>query len=132
MNSQDFGFTENELSHLTIGFAIEIHTAIGPGLLEKVYRDILYHKLKKAGFYVEKEKKIAVKLEGIHFDYGYKADLIVENKLLIEVKTVERLMDKHFAQTLTYLRLGDYHLGLLINFNELLLKDGIRRVVNKF
>ncbi len=132
MNSKNIGFTENELSHLIIGFAIEIHTAIGPGLLEKVYKDLLYHKMKKAGFYVEKEKKIAVKFEGIQFDCGYRADLVVENKLLIEVKAVEQLMDKHFAQTLTYLRLGDYHLGLLINFNELLLKDGIRRVVNKF
>ena len=123
--------TENELSNIIIGFAIEVHKSLGPGLLENAYKECLYYKIMQTGFKVEKEKPMPLIFEEVKLDCGYRIDILVENKVVIEVKSVEALNDIHLAQTLTYLKLGKFKLGLLINFNELLLKDGIKRVVNK-
>ena len=122
--------TENEISNKIIGFAIEIHKALGPGLLESVYKECLFYKINKSGLFVEKEKAMPLIFEEVKLDCGYRVDLLVEKKLIIEVKSVEALNTVHLSQTLTYLRLENYKLGLLINFNEILLKNGIRRVAN--
>ena len=121
---------ENELSHIIIGLAIDVHNALGPGLLESAYQECLYYKLNKEGFKVEKEKRMPLVYEDVKLDCGYRIDLLVEEKLVIEIKSVDVLDDIHLAQTLTYLKLGNYKLGLLINFNVTLLKHGIKRVVN--
>ena len=121
---------ENEISKIVIGLAIEVHKALGPGLLEHTYKECLFYKINKFGFFVEKEKAMPVIFEDVKLDCGYRVDLLVEGKMIIELKSVESLSVIHLAQTLTYLKLGDYKLGLLINFNEVLLKNGIRRVVN--
>lgn len=122
--------TEDELSKEIIGLAIMVHTALGPGLLESVYAACLYYKIVQSGFKVEKEKPIPVHFEDVQLDCGFRIDLLVEDKLLIELKSVIALNDVHLAQTLTYLKLGNYKLGLLINFNVYRLKDGLKRVVN--
>lgn len=122
--------SENELSNKAIGLAIEVHSALGPGLLESAYKECLYYKAGQSGFWVEKEKPMPLVFEGVKLDCGYRIDLLLENKLVIEIKSVDGLSDIHLAQTLTYLKLGNYKLGLLINFNVLKLKDGIKRVVN--
>lgn len=123
--------TENEISNKVIGIAIDVHRSLGPGLLENAYKECLFYKLNKEGLFVEKEKSMPLIYEGVKMDCGYRVDLLVENKLVIELKSVEELNDVHLAQTLTYLKLGNYKLGLLINFNVELLKYGIKRVVNK-
>jgi len=120
----------NELSGLIIGMAIEVHTALGPGLLESCYKECLYYKIGKSGLYVEKEKPMPLVYEDVKLECGYRIDLMIENKLIIEIKSVETLNDIHLAQTLTYLKLGNYKLGLLMNFNVVKLKDGIKRVIN--
>ncbi|GAA3751414.1 GxxExxY protein [Flavobacterium ginsengisoli] len=122
--------TENEISNIVIGLAIEIHKKLGPGLLENVYKECLFYKIKQRGLFVEKEKSLPLVFEEVKLDCGYRIDILAENKLLIEIKSVESLTVNHLAQTLSYLRLGNFKLGLLINFNEILLKNGIRRVVN--
>jgi GxxExxY protein len=122
--------TENELSNKIIGLAIEVHSALGPGLLESAYKECLYYKIGKSDLWVEKEKPIPLIFEEVKLECGYRIDLVVENKFVIEIKSVEALNDIHLAQTLTYLKLGNYKLGLLMNFNVLKLKDGIRRVIN--
>lgn len=122
--------TENEISHKAIGLAMEVHSALGAGLLENAYKECLYYKLWKAGFYVEKEKAMPLIFEEVKLDCGYRIDLLIENKLVVEIKSVDALHDIHLAQTLTYMKLGNYKLGLLINFNVLRLRDGIKRVVN--
>lgn len=122
--------TENDISKVVIGLAIEVHKALGPGLLESTYKECLFYKINKHGLFVEKEKPMPIFFEEIKLDCGYRVDLLVERKLIIELKSVESLSVTHLAQTLTYLKLGNYKLGLLINFNEILLKNGIRRVVN--
>ena len=116
--------TENELSNKIIGLAIEVHNSLGPGLLESAYKECLYYKIGKSGLWVEKEKPMPLVFEEVKLDCGYRIDLLIENKVVIEVKSV------HLAQALTYLKLGNYKLGLLINFNVTRLKDGIKRVVN--
>ncbi|RYU92515.1 GxxExxY protein [Mucilaginibacter terrigena] len=121
---------ENELSNGIIGIAIEVHKALGPGLLESAYKECLFYKLFQAGYYVEKEKPMPLVFEEVRLDCGYRIDLLVDNKLVIEIKSVEATNDVHLAQTLTYLKLGNYKLGLLINFNVVRLKDGIKRVIN--
>jgi GxxExxY protein len=118
------------LSNKVLGIALEVHSVLGPGLLESAYKECLYYKLFKGGFYVEKEKPMPVIFEEIKLDCGYRIDLFVENKLVLELKSVEAINDIHLAQTLTYLKLGSYKLGLLMNFNTVRLKDGIRRVIN--
>ncbi len=121
---------ENELSNRIIGLAMEVHDALGPGLLENAYKECLYYKIAKEGIGVEKEKSMPLVFEEVELDCGYRIDLLVEDKLVIELKSVESLTDVHLAQTLTYLKLGDYKLGLLINFNVIRLKNGIKRVIN--
>lgn len=121
---------ENELSKKVIGFAIDVHKTLGPGLLESAYRECLYYDLVQSGLYVEKEKPMPIVYKEVKLDHGYRMDLLVENKLVVEIKTVEFFTDVHLAQILTYLRLGDYRLGLLINFHVSRLKDGIKRVIN--
>ncbi len=123
--------TENQISGIIIGKAIEVHRALGPGLLESAYQECLYHELINEGLKVEKEKPMPIIYKDIKLDHGYRLDLLVENKVVIEIKTVDTLIDVHTAQILTYLKLGDYKLGLLINFNVPLLKEGIKRYVNK-
>jgi GxxExxY protein len=122
--------TENEISTKIIGLAIEVHKVLGPGLLESAYKESLFYMINKPGLTVEKEKALPLIFEEVKLDCGYRIDLLVENKLVIEIKSVDSLNDIHLAQTLTYLKLGNYKLGLLINFNEVLLKSGIRRIVN--
>ncbi len=122
--------TENEIASIIIGCGIEVHSALGPGLFENAYQECLFYKLTKEGFYVEKEKPMPLIFEDVQLECGYRIDLLVENKVVIELKSVEALNDVHLAQTLTYLKLGNYKLGLLMNFNVSLLKKGIRRVVN--
>lgn len=121
---------ENELSHKVIGLAMEVHTALGAGLLESAYQECLFYKLSTSGLFVEKEKQMPLVFEEVKLEVGYRIDLLVERKLVIEIKSVESLNDVHLAQTLTYMKLGGYKLGLLINFNVVRLKDGIKRIVN--
>ncbi len=122
--------TENQIANRVIGLAIEVHKALGPGLLESAYKECLFYKIKQAGFVVEKEKPMPLVFGEVKLDCGYRIDILVENKLVIELKAVEALNDVHLAQILTYLKLGNFKLGLLINFNVSLLKKGIRRVIN--
>ena len=122
--------TENELAYKVIGLAMDIHNALGPGLLESAYQECLFYKLKKEGLYAEKEKGLPLIYEEVNLECGYRIDILVENKLVIETKSVDALNDIHLAQTLTYLKLGNYKLGLLINFNTVLLKNGIKRIIN--
>lgn len=121
---------ENEISGKIIKCAIEVHKALGPGLLESAYKECLFYQLNKASINVEKEKPMPLIFEQVKLDCGYRMDLLVENKVVIEIKCVEALNDVHIAQILTYLKLGNYKLGLLINFNVFLLKDGIKRIIN--
>lgn len=122
--------TENQLANRIIGCALQVHKALGPGLLESVYQECLYFKLKEENLVVVKEKPMPLIFEEVQLDCGYRIDLLVNEKVLIELKSVEALNDVHLAQTLTYMKLGGYKLGLLINFNTNLLKNGIKRVVN--
>ncbi len=121
---------ENLLSRIVISHAMQVHSALGPGLLENAYKECLFYSLEKEGVLVEKEKPIPLVYENVKLDCGYRLDLLVGNKLVIEIKSVEAINDIHLAQTLTYLRLGKYKLGLIINFNVKSLKNGLKRVVN--
>lgn len=121
---------ENELSNIILGCAIEVHKQLGPGLLESAYRECLYYELVKAGLEVQKEKPLPIIYKEVKLDHGYRIDLLVNNKVVIEIKTVETFTDVHTAQVLTYLKLGNYKLGLLLNFYVTTLKYGIRRVIN--
>jgi GxxExxY protein len=122
--------TENEISKIIVDCAYKAHTTLGPGLLESVYEKVLAHEIEKNGLRVDKQIAMKVQYNDIVFDEGYRADLIVENKVIIELKSVDALAPVHYKQLLTYLRLADKRLGLLINFNEALIKDGIHRIVN--
>ena len=122
--------SENDIATKIIGCAIEVHKALGPGLLESAYQECLFYKLREEGLRVEREKSMPLVFEEVNLDCGYRIDLLVENKVVIELKSVEALNDVHLAQTLTYLKLGKFKLGLLINFNVSLLKKGIKRVIN--
>lgn len=121
---------ENEISNKVIGLAIQVHQSLGPGLLESAYKECLYYKLQQNGFTVEKEKPMPLVFERVKLECGYRIDLLIERKVVIEIKSVEALNDVHFAQILTYMRLGNFKLGLLINFNVSLLKNGIQRIAN--
>ena len=120
----------NELSRVVIEVAIDIHRRLGPGLLESVYKEVMLHELRKRGCKVEKEVPIPVIWEGIQLEVGFRADLIVEDRLIIELKSVEANSPVHKKILLTYLRLANIRLGLLMNFGMELLKDGISRVAN--
>jgi GxxExxY protein len=121
---------DNELTHKIIGAAMEVHKTLGPGLLESAYKECLFYKLKQENLVVVKEKAMPLIFEEVKLECGYRIDLLVENRVVIEIKSVEALNDVHLAQTLTYMKLGDYKLGLLINFNVTLLKQGIKRLIN--
>lgn len=123
-------YTENELSKLIFNSALKIHRALGPGLLESSYEECLFYELRKIGLKTEKQKKLHLQYEEVTLDVGYRVDLMVEDKVIIEIKAVETLNNVHKAQLLTYLKLSGCKLGLLINFNVALIKNGIRRVVN--
>ena len=119
---------ENSLATEVIGAAIEVHRALGPGLLESAYHECLMHELGLRKLTFEKEVPIALDYKGVVVGVAYRADLLVANKLLVELKTVDRLLPVHKAQLVTYLRLTNRKLGLLINFNVTVLKEGIQRV----
>lgn len=121
---------EDKLSNIVIGAAIEVHRQLGPGLLESAYQQCLEKELTELGLNVEKEKPMPIIYKSLKLDHGYRMDLLIENKLVVEIKTVDAFIDVHFAQLLTYLKLGNYKLGLLFNFNVTLLKNGIKRIIN--
>ncbi|WPR76978.1 GxxExxY protein [Algoriphagus sp. NG3] len=121
---------EDELSNIILGAAIDVHTQLGPGLLENVYKKVLAIKLQNLGLHVEVEKTMPILIDGISIDLGYKIDLLVQEKLVIELKSVKEISDVHVAQAINYLKLGKYKLGLIINFNVSKLKYGIKRVIN--
>ncbi|MBX2905154.1 MAG: GxxExxY protein [Taibaiella sp.] len=122
---------ENELSNIIIGEAIAVHQVLGPGLLESVYEECLVHRLIKRGVNVERQKPIPLIFEEVSMECGFRCDILVDRKVIVEVKAVEGINDVHLAQVLTYLKLTDTKLGLLMNFNVVRLKDGIKRVANK-
>jgi len=122
--------TENEISKKVIGIAIELHKKLGPGLLESVYENALAYDLKETGLKVIQQVPMPFEYKEVKLDVGYRLDLLVEDKLIIEIKSVETLAPVHYAQLLTYLKLSNLKLGLLINFNTKLLKDDIHRIVN--
>ena len=122
--------TENELSKIFSDCALKVHQNLGPGLLESAYEECLFYELKKTGLAIQKQKALPLVYEEVRLDIGYRIDIIVENKLILEIKSVEALNDIHFAQLLTYLKLTNCKLGMLINFNVNLIKNGINRVVN--
>ncbi len=122
--------TENEVARIVVDAAFKVHSRLGPGLLESVYREVLKYELEKRGLQVRKEVPISVIYEEVRLDIGFLADLVVENLVIIELKSVEQIHPVHKKQLLTYLRLADKRLGLLINFNVALIKDGISRIVN--
>jgi GxxExxY protein len=119
----------NQLANEIIGLAIKVHKALGPGLLESSYKECLFYEVVKAGYFAEKEKPLPLIYETVKLDIGYRIDLLIENKLIVEIKAVDALADIHSAQVLTYLKLSGNRLGLLINFNVTLLKNGIKRLV---
>lgn len=120
----------NGLTERVIGASIRVHKELGPGLLESAYQECLFYVLSKDGLFVEKEKPVPVTFENVHLECGYRIDILVERKLVLEIKSVDSINSVHLAQTLTYLKLGNYKLGLLLNFNVSLMKRGIKRVVN--
>jgi GxxExxY protein len=121
--------SENELSSLIIGCALKVHKALGPGLLESAYEVCLLYELAKLGLKVECQKGLPLIYEEVNLECGYRLDLLVEGKVIVELKAIESLTSLHTAQVLTYLKLSNCKLGLLINFNVPLLKDGIKRLV---
>ena len=121
---------ENEVSSKIIGAAIEVHKVLGPGLLESAYELSLERELQLQGLNVQRQIGLPLVYKDVKCDVGYRLDLLVENSVIVEIKSVEALNDVHLAQLLTYLKLSDRNLGLLINFNVARLKNGIRRVVN--
>lgn len=123
--------TENEISRVIVDASYRIHVELGPGLFESVYEKILSYELMKKGLYISRQKTIPIVWEEIKMEHGFRADLIVENKVLIEIKSVESIAPVHQKQVLTYLKLTKLKLGLLINFNEAYIKNGITRIVNK-
>ncbi len=122
--------TENELSKIVFECGLKVHRALGAGLLESAYEECLYYEIAKTGIFIEKQKGLPLVYNEVKLDIGYRIDLIVENKLIVEVKAVEVLADIHMAQILTYLKLSGCKLGLLINFNTVLFKNGVKRVIN--
>jgi GxxExxY protein len=122
--------TENDIAKIVVDLLIKIHRKTGPGLYESIYEKILCHELDKVNLKYERQASIKVVYDDIDFNFGYKADLIIENKVILELKSVENVLPVHGKQLLTYLRLTGIKLGLLVNFNESLMKDGISRIMN--
>ena len=127
-----FAMEINELTERVIGASIKVHSHLGPGLLESAYKACLIHELRQAEVYVEQEYPLPLIYEDIKLECGYRADILVEKKVIVEIKSVDSLNDLHLAQVLTYLKLSNCRIGLLINFNALRLKDGLKRVINKY
>ena len=121
---------ENEIATEILDAAFKIHRSLGPGLLESAYKECLFYELKKTSLWVQKEVALPLVYEEVKLDCGYRADLLVENSVIVELKSIEALTDLHLSQTLTFLRLANCKLGLLINFNSQYLKDGIKRIIN--
>ncbi|MGB0863832.1 MAG: GxxExxY protein [Saprospiraceae bacterium] len=121
---------ENEITGAIVDASLKVHRALGPGLLESVYEEVLAYELANRGFEVHRQVAIPVVYEDVVFDKGFRADIIVNGKVIIELKSVEELKPVHYKQLLTYLKLGDKRVGLLINFNVNLIKHGIKRIVN--
>ena len=121
---------ENEIAKIIVDAAFKVHQALGPGLFESVYETVLAHEIEKRGLAVERQKAIPINYGGMVFDEGFRADLVVDDKVIVELKSVETVSPVHKKQLLTYLRLADKRLGLLINFGANLIKEGIFRVVN--
>lgn len=122
--------SENDISKIVFESALKIHRILGPGLLESAYEECMFYELKKYNLKVEKQKQLPLVYEEVKLDAGYRIDIIIEDKFIVEIKSVESLNDVHLAQLLTYLRLSNCKLGLLINFNVDLLKNGVKRVIN--
>jgi len=122
--------SENDIAKIIVDTAFHIHKSLGPGLLESVYEIILAHELKRRGLNVDRQVPVPVVYDNIKLDEGFRADLVVEDKVILELKSVEKVIPVHKKQLLTYLRLADKRLGLLINFGSELMRDGISRVVN--
>lgn len=123
---------ENQIAEKVIGLAIKVHSILGPGLLESVYEKVLAFELHRNNFEIVVQEPVAVYYEGVVIDDGFRADIIVNRMVILELKSVRRVEDIHLKQLLTYVRLKNLKLGLLINFNETLLRNGIRRVINGF
>lgn len=123
-------WTENEIATEVVDAAYHVHTRLGPGLLETVYEVVLAHELKKRGLRLVRQVPVPIEYDEIKFDEGFRADIIVEDKVILELKSIEQLARVHHKQLLTYLRLADKRLGLLINFGQEYVKDGIKRIVN--
>jgi GxxExxY protein len=121
---------ENDLAKLVFNCGLNVHKALGPGLLESSYEECLFYELTKNKIWAEKQKALPLIYEDIKLEIGYRVDLLIENKLVVEVKSVEALNDIHMAQVLTYLKLSNCKLGLLINFNTTLFKNGVKRIIN--
>ncbi|MCD6553014.1 MAG: GxxExxY protein [Anaerolineae bacterium] len=121
---------ENEIGTIIVDTAVQLHMALGPGLLESVYEVLLAQRLQKAGLKVARQVPIPIEFDGIRFDEGFRADIIVENKVIIELKSVETIHKAHKKQVLTYLRLTNMKLGYLLNFGAPVMKDGIFRIIN--
>ena len=124
--------TDYQLTQGVIGRAMKVHSALGPGLLESAYKECLCFELRQAGFFVEKEKPMPLVYSEVKLDCGYRVDILVERRLIIEIKAVEAINDVILAQVLTYLKLADLRLALIINFHALHLRNGIKRVVNRY
>ena len=124
--------SENEISSKIIGAAIEVHKQLGPGLLESTYETCLAYELKQMELDVKQQQALPVVYKEVKLDAGYRIDLLIENKVIIEIKSVEPLTDNHTAQLLTYLKLKDLKLGLLINFNSVRVVDGLKRILNGY
>lgn len=122
--------TENEISKIVVDCALKVHQALGPGLLESAYEECLFYELNKRGLKIERQKPLPLIYKEVQLDIGYRIDLLIENKVIIENKAIEAFADVHLAQVLTYLKLSNCKLGMMINFNVSLLKNGIKRVVN--
>lgn len=121
---------ENELSRIVYDAGLKVHKSLGPGLLESAYEQCLFYELTKQGIFVERQKTMPLHYEEIVLDSGFRVDMMVENSLILEIKACEEVNNLHFAQLLTYLKLSGCKLGLLINFNTFLFKNGVRRVIN--
>jgi GxxExxY protein len=124
--------TENEIGKIVVDCAIRLHIELGPGLLESVYEVLLAHMLRERGLRVDRQVPVPIEFHGLRFEEGFRADIIVENKVILELKSVESVNKAHKKQVLTYLKLTGYKLGYLLNFGEELMKDGIFRVLNSY
>lgn len=130
MDKMNNEYSENELSKIIFDSALKVHRVLGPGLLESAYEECLFYELNKTGIFIERQKPLPLVYEEVRLDIGYRVDLLLNQKVIIELKAVETITDVHLAQMLTYLKLSDCKLGMLINFNVVLIKKGIKRVVN--